>query len=494
MKNEEELFKKAYQAVDEKKEMVKNDYHRLKYHIMPPAGLLNDPNGFIQFEGDYHLFYQFYPFDTCHGAKYWAHLKSKNLVDWQELPLALAPAQRYESHGCYSGSAVNNNGILTLIYTGNVKDKNDNRETYQCLATTEDGAHFEKLGPVINNQPPGYTRHFRDPKVWGKDGEWFMVIGTQNTDEEGRVLLYKSEKLEDWKLIGEVAGSNLNELNNYGYMWECPDLFTLSGKEILIASPQGVESQKNINNEIIDQSGYLVGKLDYQTGSLEHGEFRELDRGFDFYAPQTTVDEKGRRILIAWMALPDQEENYIERSNGWVHTLTIPRELKINKDDKLIQKPVAELKKLRTEEVVHQNLKVDSSEIELAGIEGDSLELIVEFKTADADQFGVKLRSSADGSEETVITYNQKTKKLSFDKSNSGKGEAGVHSCLIEKKKHLKLHFFIDTSSIELFVNNGREVFTSRIYPKQSSQKIKFFAVNGIVNLEKIRQWKLAEI
>jgi len=490
MKSEEEFFKKAYQAIDLKKEKVENDYYRLNYHIMPPAGLLNDPNGFIQFEDEYHLFYQFNPFATNHGTKLWAHLKSKNLVEWQELPLALAPTQSYETHGCYSGSAVNNDGIMTLIYTGNVKDENDNRETYQCLAVSDDGVKFEKLGPVINNQPQGYTRHFRDPKVWKKDGKWFMVIGTQNTNKKGRVLLYRSEALKDWELLGEVAESKLNNLDDIVYMWECPDLFTLRGKEVLIGSPQGIKPEEDFYNNIY-QSGYLVGELNYQTGEFKHQEFKELDRGFDFYAPQTTFDNKGRRILIAWMGLPDQKENYPERKNGWVHAMTIPRVLELNADDKLIQKPIPELKSLRSKEIVYQDIKIENEEIELTKIEGDSIELIMEFQNFDAEQFGVKLRAAADGSQKTLIYYDQKIRKLIFDRNNSGKGKNAIRRCSFENKDKIKLHFFIDTSSIELFVNDGDEVFTSRVYPSAENKKIKFFAKNGKARLKKVRQWQL---
>lgn len=490
MKSEEELLKKAYQAIDSKKEKAAEDYYRLNYHIMPPAGLLNDPNGFIQFADDYHLFYQFNPFATSHGSKFWAHLKSKDLVDWQELPLALAPAQSYESHGCYSGSAVNNDGTMTLIYTGNVKDENDMRETYQCLAVTEDGVNFEKLGPVINNQPEGYTRHFRDPKVWQHDGNWYLVIGTQNTDQKGRVLLYRSEALKDWELLGEIVDSNLNNLDDTIYMWECPDLFTLNGKEILIGSPQGIKAEGDLYNNIY-QSGYLVGELNYQTGEFKHQEFKELDRGFDFYAAQTTVDKKGRRILIAWMGLPDQKENYPERENGWVHAMTIPRILELDRDNKIIQNPLPELKSLRDEEIVYKNIKIDSGEIELAKIEGDSLELIVEFNSLTAEKFGVKLRVAADGSQETVISCDQNKKKLIFDRGNSGLGENGVRHCSVENIQNLKLHFFVDSSSIELFVNDGQEVFTTRLYPQPESRGIKFFAKNGEVNLKKVRKWQL---
>ena len=125
--------------------------------------------------------------------------------------------------------------------------------------------------------------------------------------KNGIFLLFKSKNLKDWQIIGEVAGSNLNNLDNYGYMWECPDLITLNNKEILISSPQGVKLQKNLNNKIIDQSGYLVGKLDYQTGKLEYGEFKKLDQGFDFYAPQTTVDKKNRRIFMSYLQMEEMK-------------------------------------------------------------------------------------------------------------------------------------------------------------------------------------------
>ena len=490
MISEKELIKKANQAVEAKKEVLESDYYRLNYHIMPPAGLLNDPNGFIHFEDDYHLFYQFYPFDTSHGAKFWAHLKSEDLVNWQELPLALAPAQKYESHGCYSGSAVNNDGVLTLIYTGNVKDENGKRETYQCLAQAEDGIKFEKLGPVIDNQPDGYTRHFRDPKVWQQDGKWYLVIGTQNNEIKGRVLLYSSDDLKDWQLLGELAESKLDHREDSVYMWECPALFSLNGKDILIGSPQGIEKDGDLYQNIY-QSGYLVGELNYQTGEFKHQEFKELDRGFDFYAAQTTLDKRGRRILIAWMGLPDQKENYPERKNGWVHTMTLPRVLEINSDNKLVQKPITELKKLREKEVCHQNIKVTNEEVELDELRGDSLELVVEFKDFTAEKFGLKLRSAADGSQQTVISYEPEKESLSFDRSNSGLGEAGIRRCTVKNTGDLKLHFFIDSSSIELFVNDGLEVFSSRVYPQPENKKIKFFAENGSVCLDEIKKWEL---
>lgn len=487
---DELLKKKAYDVIEKTKELVNKDYYRLKYHIMPPTGLLNDPNGFIHFKGEYHLFYQFYPFDTTHGPKYWGHYRSKDLVNWEHMPLALTPSEWYETHGCYSGSAVNNNGVLTLIYTGNVKDEKGNRETYQCLATTQDGINFVKYenNPVMYNQPEGYTRHFRDPKVWRKEGIWYMVIGTQNLKEDGRVLLFKSEDLVKWNLVGEVAGSNIGNLNNFGYMWECPDLFHLNGKDVLIACPQGVEPQGDLYNNIY-QSGYLVGKLDYETGRLTHGGFTELDRGFEFYAPQTTLDEKGRRILIAWMGLPEMEDHPTVKYK-WIHAMTLPRVLEL-KGDKLLQKPVDELKMLRKNERVYENIEIDNEEIQLSNVYGDVLELELQYEVKDAREFGLKLRCSDDEKEYTLIYYDRDTKKLIFNRNKSGKGYGGIRRCGIDNHSSLKLHIFIDTSSVEVFVNDGEEVFTGRIYPKRDSQGIRFFSTEGSVLINKLRVWDL---
>ncbi|GAB6100575.1 sucrose-6-phosphate hydrolase [Halanaerocella petrolearia] len=486
-----ELLDKAYQSIEEVKEKVENDYYRLQYHVMPPAGWLNDPNGFIQFDGAYHLFYQFHPCGPESGLKYWGHYTSQNLIDWEEQSIALTPNKWYETHGCYSGSAVDNDGILTLMYTGNVK--NDGvRSAYQCLVTSEDGVDFKKSedNPVINSQPEGYTAHFRDPKVWKKDDVWYMVIGAQTVKEEGRVLLYKSSDLKDWDLVGEVAGSNLNGLDDFGYMWECPDLFELGDKEVLITLPQGLEPEGDLYNNIY-QAGYLVGKLDYETGEFDHGEFTELDRGFDFYAAQTTLDQQGRRIMVAWMGLPEEDEKYAERENGWIHAMTLPRVLELGEDDKLIQKPVPELKELRQERVEYQEVEINDEELALEGISGDVVELIAEFDIEDAHEFGLKVRSAEDGSEETVIKYNTNNQKLSLNRNKSGQGGKGIRRCLLENDGAVKLHLFLDTSSLELFVNGGEEVFSSRIYPDKDSQEIKFFAQDGKVNLKKVEKWNL---
>src|SRR5699024_814478 len=154
----------ALETVEKQQETVSADLYRPTYHIAPPTGLLNDPNGWIQWKGTYHLFYQWMPFKTGHGAKFWNHVTSKNLIDWKQEEMALTPSDWFDKDGCYSGSSIEHEGKLKLFYTGNVKD-NDERATYQCLAVSEDGIHFEKKGVLIE-LPEGFTTHFRDPKVW----------------------------------------------------------------------------------------------------------------------------------------------------------------------------------------------------------------------------------------------------------------------------------------------------------------------------------------
>lgn len=490
MNKNEDLLKKAYDSIELAKDKVESDYYRLKYHIIPEAGLLNDPNGFIQVNGEYHVFYQLNPLATKHGLKYWGHVKSKNLVNWERLPIALAPSEWYETHGCYSGSAVNNNGKFTLIYTGNVKDSEGNRETYQCMAESEDGISFikSKNNPLIKNQPEGYTRHFRDPKVWKNDDKWYMVIGAQSESLEGKALLYSSSDLVKWELVGVAAGSNVDNLGCFGYMWECPDMFNLNGKDILVVCPQGLRPEGDLYNNIY-QAGYFVGELDHNSGRLKHNGFTELDRGFEFYAPQTTLDSKGRRILIAWMGLPEEEEHpTIE--HGWIHSLTLPRELHLI-NNKVYQKPVEELKLLRKNELCYENVEVNNEEIELEGIEGDALELSVELEIENAEEFGFKLRCSEDMEQYTLLSYNTTFQKFTLNRNKSGKGYGGIRRCSLENKKELKLNIFIDTSSIEIFINDGEEVFTGRIYPDKESKKIKLFSNNGSVRINKISMWNL---
>ncbi|WP_449538173.1 glycoside hydrolase family 32 protein [Ferdinandcohnia sp. Marseille-Q9671] len=477
--HERNLVEKANLEVEQHKDMVETDPYRLHFHLMPPVGLLNDPNGFIHFKDKYHLFYQWNPFETSHGAKFWGHYTSKDLVNWKHEPIALAPSEWYEKNGCYSGSAIEHEGTMVLFYTGNVKDEEGERETYQCMAVSEDGITFEKKGPVIH-LPEGYTAHFRDPKVWKHGNTWYMVLGAQDEAEQGKVVLYSSSNLKTWEFHGAITGSNMNELGLFGYMWECPDLFELDGKDVLLVSPQGLDPEGDLYHNLF-QAGYFIGQLDYERKHYNHGTFTELDRGFDFYAPQTTLDEKGRRLLFAWMGITDEnEQDQPTIKNGWIHAMTLPRVLTV-KGDKVYQQPVEELQQLRKNEVAADKVEVTSSNVTLEKVEGSAVEMLIQEILGKFDSFTIDFRGNAS------LKYSLLDKKMHLRRKNFKDGTIETRSCQIDELRNLQV--FLDTSSIEIFVNDGEEVFTARYFPEINNKAITF-STDGHLQFD-LKKWDL---
>ncbi|OIK11299.1 sucrose-6-phosphate hydrolase [Bacillus sp. MUM 13] len=458
------LYEQAYGEVKKHQDNVQDDYYRLNYHLMPPVGLMNDPNGLIQFNGIYHVFYQWNPFDTKHGAKFWGHFTSSDMVTWKEEPIALAPDEWYDKNGCYSGSAVEWEGKLYLFYTGNVKREDGTRETHQCIAVSEDGMVFEKLGPILH-LPCGYTAHFRDPKVWKHEDKWYMVLGAQTLEEKGAAVLFTSENLFDWEESGRIAGTGMNELGYFGYMWECPDLINLNGRDILLISPQGLKPSGHFYHNLF-QSGYFSGKLDYKNHTYLHGDFTELDRGFDFYAPQTFMDEKGRTIMYGWMGITDEAEAYQPTiSHHWVHALTLPRELEW-RNGKIYQKPVEELRKLRKNEAVCEKVQTEEGELQLKNVNTSSAELLFSGIKAESGTYSITFRNEAS------LEYDADKKELSLHRRSMKTNDIETRTCSL----HFiyKIHVFMDHSSLEIFVNDGEEVFTARYFPVKENESIVF--------------------
>ncbi|WP_413702334.1 glycoside hydrolase family 32 protein [Psychromonas sp. KJ10-10] len=319
--------------------------HRPTWHVSPPQGLLNDPNGFIYHQGKYHLFYQWSPYACEHKDKYWAHLTSDNLIHWDWQPVALTPSDWFDSHGVFSGHALSQGDELKLFYTGNVRiDEQRERHTTQCVASSKDGINFTKEGPVVPELPPGVTPHCRDPKVIRHDDHWLMLLGAQRDDEVGRLAIYRSMDLKDWDFLA-LCG---DELGDFGYMWECPDFFTLNDQDFIVIGPQGIQSESK-HHTIPHHNGIVKARLD-NTGKAKLSDFQNLDYGFDFYAPQSLQTVDGRRVMIAWMGLPD-EINHPSADNGWVHQLTTCRELSFE-NGKLLQKPLRELQLLRQQTIL----------------------------------------------------------------------------------------------------------------------------------------------
>ncbi|WP_018921771.1 sucrose-6-phosphate hydrolase [Salsuginibacillus kocurii] len=449
------LHQEAYKSVAAKAPQVEKDPYRQTYHIQPPVGLLNDPNGLIHWKGEYHVFFQWNPFAPDHSSKFWAHMVSSDLINWRWAPIALAPSDRYDKNGCYSGSAIEVDSQLHLFYTGNVKDEQGERESYQCLATSEDGLTFEKEGPLVE-VPPGFTAHFRDPKVWREDDTYWMILGAQTEDKEGSTVLYRSENARDWSYVGIVAGSNYGPLENFGFMWECPDLFMLNGKDVLVFSPQGLEAEENKYQNIY-QSGYVIGEWDKSTGRMEHGDFTELDYGFEFYAPQTFVAEDGRRLLIGWMGVPEQcEESQPSVQNEWIHCLTIPRELNL-REGLLYQTPARELKQLRADVSNEKHLQAGDARSFSLDLPANAYELVLSEVKIPTGEVTIQIDDTM------VLTWNKESKQAILKRVNWETQRWETRRAPLDYVHSLQL--FADASSLELFFNDGEVVLSSRRFP-----------------------------
>ena len=489
MEQHQQNIKKANENIEKIKDKVAKNHWRPEYHVAPQAFWMNDPNGFIYYKGEYHIFYQHHPYSPKWGPMYWGHAKSKDLANWEHLPIALAPSEEYDKDGCFSGSAIEKDGKMYLMYTGNVwtgPNQDTDLKQVQCLAVSEDGGNFEKLAenPVISGTPQGniHPFHIRDPKVWKRGDYYYCVLGSKTNEEKGQIILYRSRNLIDWEFLNIAAKGE----GNFGFMWECPDLFHLEGKDVLVMSPQGVKPEGDLYHNL-HQAGYILGDLNYDNGTFTLEPFQLLDYGFDFYAPQTTVDDKGRRILIAWMAMWESEMP--EQEYDWAGAMTVPRELKLV-NGRIISEPVPELKTLRKDSIAYEKILVQGEQI-LKGISGDCLELDVSINPKKSSHFGLKLRVDKESEQETVLTYDVTNETLTFDRNRSGVGPGGVRKAPVPlKNQKLNLRIFMDKSSIEVFANDGEQVMTGRVYPNENATEIYLFA-NDEIEVNSLKKWDL---
>lgn len=412
------------------------------YHITPPHGFLNDPNGLAHFDGVYHVCYQWLPEVTLRGAKQWRHAVSTDLVHWQDAECALNPTEWYETHGCYSGSGIVADKLLYYFYTGNVRDAEGGRETYQCVAVSRDGRAFDKLGPAVYLPEEAYTAHFRDPKVWRAHNAWWMIVGAQTIGRKGNVALFTSDDLKSWHWLGSM----LDEDHDWGYMCECPDVISIDGHDYLVASVQKTEGCRAM---------VFPGTLDYDRAhfGLSGSPAKYFDEGFDFYAPQSFIDGSGRHLLFAWIGGGDEEYQLSQPSvaDGWLHSLTVPRVLTVH-DGELCQEPAAELQTLRSSGVVQ--IATDTWADEPGEDAPAARELLIEMP----DPCDLSLFIE-DG---LRVTYAAESGMLRFERKRWNADFYDMRECVVGPLHDV--HVFVDRSVVELFANKGRLTWTSKVY------------------------------
>ncbi len=489
------LRAEAARAVAERPPGVAADPWRQAFHIQPPIGLLNDPNGLVQHRGTYHLCYQWHPFAPAHRLKFWAHLTSTDLIHWTEQPIALAPSHAYESHGCYSGSGIVVDDAVRFLYTGNVRTPDGSRTPYQLLATLDpDGTVVKHLGNPLVGAIPGCTSHVRDPKVWTRDGWHWMVLGAQTEDLHGTALLLRSADLVEWEYRGQLAGGAEQP---FGYMWECPDLVALGDRDMLVISPQLDHGPEAGAARWEDVSVYAVGSLDLDTAQFSHDQpWRRVDAGPDFYAPQTFQAEDGRTIMVGWMGMPDHDgqptlaDKHPSAANGWVHCLTVPREVTLD-GDVLVQRPAVELDSLRgaPRSEVGALLGADTS-MAISGTAGAALDIELVASCEPGGTIAVRLREGNSG-RPVVLTLDPHAGTATLDRTRLGTGEGGVFTGSFRPGPRVDARILLDHSSIEVFVDGGRLAMSARIYPVDGDIQVGFDAGGAPATLD-VTAWPMA--
>ncbi|MDQ0221870.1 glycoside hydrolase family 32 protein [Streptococcus moroccensis] len=438
-----------------------NDQFKPEKHLTAPVGWINDPNGFVYFRGEYHLFYQYYPYDSSWGPMHWGHVKSTDLLHWEQLPVALAPDMAYDKDGCFSGSAIVKDDRLWLMYTGHIVEEDGSIRQVQNMAVSEDGISFTKLtsNPVMTGDsiPEISSADFRDPKLFEKDGHFYAVVATKHVDQVGCIVLLGSTDLENWSFESIF----LKGTTDQGIMWECPDYFNLKGQDCLIMSPmkfpQSGQDFQNLNSNII-----CFGHVDWSTKTFVLEKIDEIDHGHDFYAAQSLEDNQGRRIMIAWMQawgrkIPTQDLNH-----NWAGMMTLARELTIV-DGQLVQTPFLPGKGRNTVELSQGDLWEEElkspSRLDLISEEHASWTLTI-------------------GGPYDYIRLSLENNQLTLDRSGLENQLGGEEtSPLLKRSVQLpngvnELTLFIDKSAFEVFANKGKISMTSTFYAKVNTAKL----------------------
>ncbi len=470
------------------------DKHRPTYHFVMPEGIAEpfDPNGAIYWNGRYHLFYIFQPNKADIWDSYWGHVSSADLIHWRYHPTALAPGDPDE--GIFSGNAfVNKQGEATILYHG-VRAGN-------CIATSSDPNldTWEKLpsNPIVKSPKkgdPDYGKYSSwDPHGWLDGDDYYAIFGGK------KATLFTSKNLDDWSFVGDFIAQDMPDVESFEDL-SCPDFFKIGNKHMLLGISHSLGAR------------YYLGE--YKNNQFYPEIHQRMNWGGGAcFAPESMIDNKGRRIMWAW-AIDSRFkwENHQEiiEEVGWSGTMTLPRVLSLGSDDLLRINPIEELKTLRYNEKIWDNLNVEAdSESILPDFKGDCFEMKAEIDHKNSEKFGLKIRCSPNGDEETVISYDKTKKSVIIDFARASLDTTIIYENYIFKDEGRKtitqqeapfnlgsgekitFHVFSDRSIIEVFVNE-RICLTQRIYPtRDDSQGIKLFAEGGDIEISKLTAWKM---
>ncbi|MEO6999529.1 MAG: glycoside hydrolase family 32 protein [Terracoccus sp.] len=480
------------------------DRQRPRYHFTAPGGWLNDPNGLGQWQGTYHLFYQYNPHAAVHGRIHWGHATSRDLVRWSDEPVALVPSDDGpDRDGCWSGVLVDDGGTPTLVYSGN----RDGRQL-PCVATGSADLRTwvaDPGNPVIAHPPRGLdVTGFRDHCVWREGGRWRQLVGSGITGVGGTAVLYDSDDLRQWRLAGELLVGNTYERDRgddywTGDMWECVDLFRPPSRD-----PGGTASDVLVfsacDKVSLHHALYVTGS--YAGDHFEPASLERLDLGGScFYAPQSFTDEGGRRVMFGWLQEERPEDACV--AAGWAGALSVPREVTLGADGTLWQAPVGEVASLRADPVVAVVGALERGEIVTLGSGmAVDLELVVALEPGALVE--VLVRATPDGHERTVMRLARGTDsgdaqvRIALDRSRSTLAppvEPPAREGLVPvgPDGRVSLRVLIDHSALEVFAN-GRAL-TARTYPtRDDALGVQLVLRKGAAVLDSATTWRMRDI
>lgn len=470
-------------AQRELREKLLSDPHRPTYHFVTPEGrcMPFDGNGAIFWNGRYHLCYIF----QDQRGHCWGHASSKDLLHWRWHSPALFPAPGDIDRGIFSGNCfVNKKGEATILYHG-VGAGN-------CIATSS-GRELENwtklaTNPIIpvpkKGSPEEKLYSSWDPHGWLEGDTYYAIFGG------AKPTLFKADDLDNWKYVGPFLTKNMPGVDGFEDI-SCPDFFKLGDRYMLLCISHARGCR------------YYLGKWKNERFTPEVHERMNWPGGTCF-APESLLDNKGRRIMWAWVLDRRPGNEY-----GWSGTMTLPRVLSLKEDGTLRIEPVEELKQLRMHPRKHEGIRVaEDSDVRLDDVHGDCLEVDTTIKPGNAKRFGIKVRCSPGGEEQTVIECDPSAEHLKIDVSRSSLDAVKYYTfCMkggdnpqvtgqvaplrLKRGEKLHLRIFLDRSIIEVFANG--QCVTQRIYPTRNDSKgVVLFAEGGFIEIESLQAWQMA--
>jgi beta-fructofuranosidase len=455
------LLDRAHKSLAMIADKVKDDPNRPAFHFQPPANWNNDPNGTLYYKGYYHLFYQHNPYADRWDWMHWGHARSKDLVHWEHLPIALWPSVENGEDHCFSGSGfIKDDGKPILFYTS---IGHELPEHWAAIPVDDELLDWEKhpANPIIVMEDHSglMIDDWRDPFLFREAGNIYMVIGGHPRGAKGSIMMYKAlnPELTDWEYLGSpFEGEEGN--------WECPNFFKVGDKFVLLYSPHG-------------QVEYYTGTLDVQNIKFKPEYHGLIDNGADwnYYAPNTLQKDDGRRILFGW--IPGFKPN-----QGWQGAISLPRDLSIDEKGRLVQKPVPELTEIRGELTRLSNISLNNSSKNL-DLNFPQFELIMEVSNGGTNQIGFRFN------DEEGEVYNI---SITPERLTIGEDQFEIDPILDEKIR--TVHLFFDRTIIEIFVNDGLLCATKVIYPHMGDLNFEIFTQEEKTLLESIDIWKVNSI